>query len=111
MDVAIANSEKKWQVSNDQKGIATLLKELNDISPPLIAVEASGGLERPVVTEMSLAGLSVSIANPTRVRALARAEGLLAKTDVIDAGLITRYAKLVQPDVDVFVHVAILQQY
>jgi len=98
LDIAIAGGEEHWQVENNDEGIDGLLSQLADIDPTLVVVEASGGLEMPLVNEMALFGMPISVANPTRVRALAKAEGQLAKTDKIDARVIARYAEVVQPN-------------
>jgi transposase len=65
----------------------------------LVVVEASGGYEQRVVQRLQQAQLAVSVANPTRVRALAKATGKLAKTDRIDARLIAEFASRIQPAV------------
>jgi len=100
LDIAIAGGEAPsvWQVENNGEGIDGLLSQLADLGPALVVVEASGGLEMPLVSEMALVGMPISVANPTRVRALAKAEGQLAKTDKIDARVIARYAEVVQPN-------------
>lgn len=98
LDIAIAGGEEHWQVENNSEGIDDLLNQLADLDPTLVVVEASGGLEMPFVSEMALVGMPISVANPTRVRALAKAEGQLAKTDKIDARVIARYAEVVQPN-------------
>ena len=97
LDIAIADGEEQWQVENSSAGIRSLLEDIDELSPTLVVVEASGGYETQVVSEMTLAGIPVSVANPTRVRALAKAEGQLAKTDAIDSRLIARYAEVVKP--------------
>jgi len=98
LDMANAKGGDHWQVENTREGIAGLTNQLADLDPTLVVVEASGGLEMPFVSAMTLAGMPVSVANPTRVRALAKAEGQLAKTDKIDARVIARYAEVVQPN-------------
>jgi transposase len=97
LDIAIANDGEQWQEANTSAGIENLLDKLADLSPTLVVVEASGGYETHLVSEMTLVGMPICVANPTRVRALAKAEGQLAKTDEIDARLIARYAEVVQP--------------
>ncbi len=69
-------------------------KELN---PSLIVIEASGGIEQPIVTELYLEKLPVTIVNPIRVRNFARSTGQLAKTDNLDARLIAHFAQVVRP--------------
>jgi transposase len=63
----------------------------------LVVMEASGGLEAPVAAQLNAAGLPVAIVNPAQVRQLARAMGLRAKTDAIDAKLIATFGAHVRP--------------
>jgi transposase len=58
-----------------------------------VVCEASGGYEKALVSACHKAGLRVSVANPMRVRAFAASQGILAKTDRIDAPLISLYAR------------------
>jgi len=97
LDVATWGEEAAWRVSNDEKGVAQVIERVTGAAPQLIAVEATGGYEQPVVRAMLLKELPVAVVNPTRVRALAKATGKLAKTDVIDAHLIAEYAFKIQP--------------
>jgi transposase len=99
LDIATWGSEEVWQVDNGAEGVAELLDWLVEEEPELVVVEASGGYEQLAVQEMLMSGFPVSVANPTRVRALAKATGKLAKTDAIDAGLIAEYAAKVRPPV------------
>jgi transposase len=97
LDMAVWEEEEVIRVQNNEAGICELLALLNEIKPALIAVEASGGYEQPAAQAMMLKGYQVAVVNPTRVRALAKALGLLAKTDRIDARLIATYAKKIRP--------------
>ena len=67
--------------------------------PLLVVVEASGGYEMALVEALQIEQLPIAVVNPTRVRALAKAAGKLAKTDKIDACLIAEYACKIQPNV------------
>lgn len=60
-------------------------------------LEASGGYERAVIDALQAAGQPVSITNPARVRHYAKARGLEAKTDALDAALISDFADWQQP--------------
>jgi transposase len=97
LDVAVWGSEAVWRVANAPEGIEPILALVQEMEAALIAVEATGGYEQPLVQAMRLAGLPVAVVNPTRVRALAKATGKLAKTDRIDARLIAEYAAKIQP--------------
>ena len=55
--------------------------------------------ERPLVDALHAAGLPVVVAGPDRVRHFARALGIRANTDPVDAGVLALYAERVRPDV------------
>jgi transposase len=99
LDVAIWESEVYWQFGNEAEGWQELIKRLKILSPKLVVIEASGGLEQPVVAELYADGLPVAVVNPTRVRNFARSTGQLAKTDKLDAKVIAHFAQAVQPKV------------
>ena len=65
-----------------------------DVGPSLVLLEASGGLELPLVAG---AALPVVVVNPRQVRDSARATGMLAKTDALDAAVLARFADAVRP--------------
>ena len=60
-------------------------------------LEATGGLEVPVTAALAAAGLAVAVVNPRQVRDFAKAVGQLAKTDVLDARVLARFAEVVRP--------------
>jgi transposase len=97
LDVAALGESREKQVSNTKEGIAQLVKQMMDLQPELIVVEATGGYQRAVVDALFHAGLSVAVVNPARVRQFARACGLLAKTDKLDAQVLAEFGQRVQP--------------
>lgn len=99
LDIAFWDSEVYWQLPNDAEGWQELVKRLQPLSSVLIVIEASGGLEQPVVAELYTEKLPVAIVNPTRVRNFARSTGQLAKTDKLDARIIAHFAQAVRPQV------------
>lgn len=97
LDVSLA-SEKQVRVwANDEGGRAELSEWVVAQGAVLVVVEASGGYEAALVSELVERGQEVALVNPTRVRAFARAEGILAKTDKIDAGVIARFGATMKP--------------
>jgi transposase len=97
LDVAVLGEKQEKQVSNTKDGIAQLVKQMAEMQPDLIVVEATGGYQRAVVDALFHAGLFVAVVNPTRVRQFARACGLLAKTDKLDARVLAEFGRRVQP--------------
>jgi transposase len=67
------------------------------ISATCIAVEATGGYEKPLVKALWEAGIPVAVVNPRQVRDFARASGQLAKTDRIDAQVLSHFAAVMRP--------------
>ena len=97
LDVAVLEDKQAWQVENTPAGIQKLLHQMQKICPELIVVEATGGYQRSVVDSLFHAGLSVAVVNATRVRHFARASGLLAKTDKLDAFVLAKFGKTCSP--------------
>ena len=97
LDVAVLGKERVWQVDNTRDGITRLVEQMQELQPELIVVEATGGYQRGVVDALFWAGLVVAVVNPARVRQFARACGLLAKTDKLDAQVLAVFGQKVQP--------------
>jgi len=96
LDVALDDSSL-GVLSNDAEGFQTLLEKLPQAETCLVVLEASGGYEKGIVLELVDAGHIVSVVNPRQVRDFAKALGILAKTDKIDALVIAKFAKHVRP--------------
>lgn len=99
LDVANWGTGSYWQMSNDIRGRQDLIQRLKGLDPMLIVVEASGGLEQPVVRELNQENLPIAVVNPTRIRNFARSTGQLAKTDKLDAKIIAQFAQAVRPKI------------
>ena len=92
LEVATRPAGEGWPIANDAAGIAELVVRLRDLGPALIVLEATGGLELPVLAALGSAGLPVVAVNPRQVRDFAKALGKLAKTDAIDAQVLAHFA-------------------
>lgn len=99
LEVASRPAGDHWQVANNPAGIAALVSRLQPLRPTLIVLEATGGLELPVLAALGSAGLPVVAVNPRQVRDFAKATGKLAKTDSIDAQVLAHFADGVRPAV------------
>ena len=82
---------------NTAAGHHRLLKLLATQASVHVVCEATGGYERAVVAALHVASVAVSVLNPARVRNFARAQGQRAKTDAIDAAVLTAYGQALQP--------------
>lgn len=90
--------EGRFSVVNDERGLAQLIKQLLAVTPTLVVLEATGGIELPLTSALALAGLPVVVVNPRQVRDFAKATGQLAKTDAIDAQVLARFAEVIRPE-------------
>ena len=97
VDVAIAGNGSVREWDNDEQGRRVLSSWLSEQGVELVVLEASGGIEAALVSELVERAIPVAVVNPTRVRAFARAEGQLAKTDRIDAQVIARFGATMKP--------------
>ncbi len=96
LDAAIRPGDQSFSVTNHQRGITALMKQLKTLNVSRIVLEASGGYEIAAASELAAAGLPVAVVNPRQVRDFARATGRLAKTDAIDARVLAHFAELIQ---------------
>jgi transposase len=71
--------------------LAALVQRLRNFSIAAIGLEASGGYERGVARALLAAGMSVRQVNPFKLRQFARASGVLAKNDPLDARMIASF--------------------
>ena len=88
---------RSYDLSNATSGHAQLIKRLAALPGAHVVCEATGGYERAVVAALQAANLPVSVINPARVRQFARASGELAKTDPIDASMLTAFGSAFTP--------------
>ncbi len=88
-----------YHLSNHAKGHAQLLKRVRSLSEVHVVCEATGGYEQPVVRALQAANIPVSIVEAGRVRYFARAQGRRAKTDPMDAAVLTPYGGTFHPRV------------
>ena len=96
LDVYVA-SAPPLRLANDADGRVGLAERLRAFGVRGVVLEATGGLERPVLAALIAAGVPASIVNPARVRAFAEGTGQLAKTDRIDAKVLAAYGAYMQP--------------
>ncbi len=97
LDVAVRPSGEAFVVERNAAGLDQLIARLNQVSPYLIALEATGGFETVAAAALGGAGLPVVVVNPAQVRAFAKALGQRAKTDPIDARVIAHFAEATKP--------------
>lgn len=100
VDIAVADADERFEMSSsrtDPAALAKLAGKLKKRGVELIVLEATGGLELPVMEALSAAGLGFARVNPRTVRDFARAMGVLAKTDRLDARVLALYGLRLRP--------------
>ena len=99
LDVGVRPGSDGWSVAYDEAGISDLTARLQSLAPTTVLLEATGGLEVPLVASLAAAALPVVVVNPRQMRDFAKATGRLAKTDSLDAHVLAHFADAVRPSV------------
>lgn len=99
LDTAVYPTQEHFSTAYTQEGINELIERVQKIHPQLIVMEATGGMEVRLSAALAEVGLPVVVVNPRQVRDFARATGILAKTDTIDALILARFGEAVKPPV------------
>jgi len=99
LDICYLNNQSPQfsQCQNQETDIEQLVLALREFAPTKITLEATGGYEKPLYLALKAAQLPVVKANPRQVRDFAKACGILAKTDKLDAKVLAHYARVIQP--------------
>lgn len=97
LDVRIEPLEESLHVGYDEAGVVQIVQRLVQVVPSLIVMEATGGLEVRLASELAARGLPVAVINPRQGRDFAKASGQLAKTDQVDAAILAAFARAIRP--------------
>jgi transposase len=93
LDIAVRPSGLAFAVARNGAGLEQLVTRLRELSPSIVAIEATGGFETVAAAALAGAGLPVAVVNPAQIRAFAKAINQRAKTDAIDAAVIAHFAQ------------------
>jgi transposase len=99
LDVESYPRSESSQWSNDESGRTAAAAFIEALRPAVVVVEATGGLESALVAELAARQMPIVVVNPRQVRDFAKALGVLAKTDKVDAQVLARFAQAVRPAV------------
>jgi transposase len=99
LDVCIEPLDQMLHVANDDAGRGQIVKQMKQVGPTLIVMEATGGLEVRLASELASQALPVAVINPRQARDFAKASGQLAKTDTVDARVLAAFARAIRPAV------------
>lgn len=99
LDVHVRSSGEYFSVDNTPEGFKSIKERLSLKSgDSLWVVESTGGYERDCVNYLQKEGCPVAIVNPRQVRDFAKATGRLAKTDSLDAKVLSHFAEAIKPE-------------
>ena len=103
IDVAKAHLDVAWaqtvrRLPNQRSGHAALIRWIKQSTTPVqLICEASGGYEQALLESLEKSALKVTLVQAVCVRQYARATGILAKTDKIDAKVLAAFGSAIKP--------------
>lgn len=98
LDIHIKPDNNSFIIKNNKEDINKLVEQLKKINPEIVVMEATGGLEMPLLISLYDQGIKVASVNPRKTRSFAIAGGHLEKTDKIDAQVIAHFAESFKPE-------------
>jgi transposase len=99
LEVHVLPSGQTLSTANTAEGIRQLKRWLSRLQVDLVVIEATGKWHRLVWRSLYASGVAVAMADPFKARNFAKAQGILAKTDRLDAQVLAKFAALMAPAV------------
>ena len=96
LDVHALPEGKAFRIANTQADLAAWLASLGPDT--LVVFEATSGCDRLLIEALSARGVAYVRVNPRQAREFARATGVLAKTDRVDARLLAQMGRTLEPE-------------
>jgi transposase len=94
LDTATGHMSRSFQVPVGHEGFERFRQYLEGISPDqrdfFVAIEATGAYHVALAGYLWDCGYTLALVNPARAKAFRKAEGHVAKTDRVDAGVLCR---------------------
>lgn len=97
LDLYFPDSGKSQRINNDAQAIRAFCDRLAGDKRYMFVMEASGGYERLLCAHLGDRNVAYAVVNARRVREFARCMGIDAKTDAIDAQVISKFASALKP--------------
>lgn len=98
LDAFCPEKGEHFKLANSESSIQELCLRLKKKKRPLMVVmEATGGYETLLLRQLAEHKIEAAVINPRQVRDFAKGVGADAKTDSIDAQIISRFAAVVRP--------------
>jgi len=96
LDVFEGGSSRSERLANTEEGLAVLMARWKG-SGAFVVFEATGHYDIRLRRALAAADVAFARVNPARARDFARAAGVLAKTDMIDARMLAAMAQYLSP--------------
>lgn len=97
LDVYVSPAAESLRVPNTTEGIRQLKRWLMRHKIQLVAIEPTGKWHREICRSLRASLIAVAVVNPYRVRNFAKAQGILAKTDRLDAKVLAMFVVMMAP--------------
>lgn len=97
LDVHVLPGGQSMRVFNTDDGIRKLKRWLGQFDLALVVIEATGKWHRRLQRSLHASGLAAAVVDPYRVRMFAKAQGIFAKTDRLDARVLALFAAVMTP--------------
>jgi transposase len=99
LDVHVLPADERLRVANSYPGVRQLKRWLLRHDIALVVIEATGKWHRHVHRSLVASLIPVAVVDPFRVRMFAKAQGIFAKTDRLDARVLASFAAMMDPAV------------
>jgi transposase len=99
LDAHVVPADERLRVPNTCEGIRTLKRWLLRFDIGLVVVEATGEWHRLLHRSLVASSIPTAVLDPFRARMFAKAQGILAKTDRLDARVLAQFAAIMAPPV------------
>lgn len=97
LDIYDPFTRRLTRVDNDEAGLEAFVQSLVR-GESFVVFEATGGCDRLLRIALGKAGISYARVNPVMVRRFAQAKGRLAKTDRLDARILSQFGTSFKPE-------------
>lgn len=99
LDIHVLPGGEELRVANSLEGIRKLKRWLSGFAIALVVIEATGKWHRALRRSLDASAIPVAVVDPFRVRMFAKAQGIFAKTDRLDARVLALFAAILAPPI------------
>jgi transposase len=97
LDADVQPLDKRLRMPNTTEGIRKLKRWIATFDPAIVVIEATGKWHRLVQRSLYASNIPITVVDPLRARLFAKAQGILAKTDRVDARVLALFGLMMSP--------------